>query len=94
MSFTTKRLKADAKAERQAVLTHNNRTRGDAKEPVDDENKRMAAHAHVMTHHAFEMASPDGHKAAADAHQEVADMHMAAADELDDDGEDDEVEEK
>lgn len=45
--------------------------------------RRLAAHAHVMTHHALELDTPDAHRAAAAAHQKVADTHEEAADELD-----------
>lgn len=44
-----------------------------------DEHRRMAAHAHVMTHHALELETPEAHEAAAAAHDKVAEMHRDAA---------------
>ena len=39
--------------------------------------KRAAAHAHVMTAHAYRMNTPEAHRAAAAAHKQVAAMHQA-----------------
>lgn len=44
-----------------------------------DMHRRLAAHAHVMTHHALELDTPEAHEAAAMAHRKVADMHDDAA---------------
>jgi hypothetical protein len=39
--------------------------------------KRAAAHAHLMTGHAYRMNTPEAHRAAAQAHKLVAQMHAA-----------------
>ena len=79
MSRAVQEQKAAAKKSRfDAVVAAAER----ADDKSGDEHRRMAAHAHVMTHHALEMDTPEAHMAAAEAHQHVAEMHEEAADEL------------
>lgn len=75
MSLRTQQIKRDAKEAEFAarVALHTDDKSG-------EEHRRMAAHAHVMTHHALELDTPEAHEAAAAAHQKVADMHEEAAD--------------
>ena len=78
MSQRTSQMRQDAKEARWQELLE--RTRYDDKS--GDEHRRAAAHAHVMTHHALEMDTPEAHEAAACAHDKVAEMHRDAAETL------------
>ncbi len=80
MSIKTQELKQAAKQKRFDDLCEVH-----ADDKSGDEHRRAAAHAHVMTHHALEMDTPEAHAAAADAHRQVADMHEECADEYDSD---------
>lgn len=72
------RQEAAKKAEwEQRVAMHSDNKEG-------DQQRRLAAHAHVMTHHALEIDTPEAHEAAAQAHQKVADMHTQCAGEYED----------
>jgi hypothetical protein len=77
MSQRTKQLKRDAKAAdwQVRVALHTDDKSG-------EEHRRAAAHAHVMTHHALELDTPEAHMAAAAAHDKVSQMHEDAADAL------------
>jgi len=78
--------KKSEKARRwDAVVAMDNVVRGDDK--AGDEHRRMAAHAHVMTHHALELDTPEAHEAAAQAHDKVAEMHRDVVEEYPDDEE-------
>jgi hypothetical protein len=72
MSLRTEQLRADAKAARFAAVVARYDDKG------ADDLRKKAAHAHVMTHHALEMDTPEAHDAAAEAHQGMADAHTEA----------------
>lgn len=76
MSTASRARKHAAKAARFDAIVASNTRWDDAS---GDEHRRMAAHAHVMTHHALEMDTPEAHEAAAQAHDKVAEMHRDAA---------------
>jgi hypothetical protein len=77
MGIQSNARKQAAKQARFDEVLHNAAVRADDKQ--GDEHRRMAAHAHVMTHHALEMDTPEAHQAAAMAHQKVAEMHEECA---------------
>lgn len=77
MSIHTQQMKRDAKnAEFAARVALHTDDKG------GEEHRRAAAHAHVMTHHALELDTPEAHEAAAAAHDKVSEMHMDCAKEL------------